>query len=245
MSEFMDRYLEEAPECDFEAFKTIVESRRSVRKFTDEKIPDRIVEEVLDLGLLAPNSSNLQPWQFYWIRDEQKRKEMIPACLDQNSVKTASTLIVAVARTDNWGAHAKKILEQPELPPISVAYYTKIVPLIYTQGLFGLFGFFKKIGFGVIGLFKAVPRGPFDKAKLETWAHKGVALASENIMLGFRAAGYDSCPMEGFDEVRVKRILELPRSAHVTMVIAAGKRSAEGVYGPRLRLPRDEFIFKV
>lgn len=42
-----------------EAFRDLVQARRSVRKFTAEKIPDSIVHECLDLALLAPNSSNL------------------------------------------------------------------------------------------------------------------------------------------------------------------------------------------
>lgn len=241
----MEKYKEDAPIVDFEAFKKIVESRRAVRRFTDEKIPDEVVEKVLDLGLLAPNSSNLQPWQFYWIVDENKRKAMITACMNQNSVKTCSCLIVAVARTDTWRKHAKQLIEGKEVLPIVRQYYKRYAPLIYSQGVFGVWGLFKRIVFSILGLFRAVPRGPFSKGKLEVWAQKSVALACENIMLGFRAAGYDSCPMEGFDEVRVKKILNLPRSAHVSMVIAAGKRLPEGVYGPRERFPRSQFVFKI
>lgn len=40
-------------------FRKLVEARRSIRKFSDEKIPDHIVEDCIDLALLAPNSSNL------------------------------------------------------------------------------------------------------------------------------------------------------------------------------------------
>lgn len=241
----MEKYKEEASPVDFDAFKKIVESRRAVRKFTEETIPDEVVEQVLDLGLLAPNSSNLQPWQFYWIVDAKKRKAMITACMDQNSAKTCSTLIVAVARTDTWKKHSKQMIEGKEVLPIVRKYYKTYAPLIYSQGPFGIWGMLKRAFFSILGLFKVVPRGPFGKGKLEVWAQKSVALACENIMLGFRAAGYDSCPMEGFDEVRVKNILDLPREAHVTMVIAAGKRRSEGVYGPRERFHRNQFIFKV
>jgi len=54
--------------CDPESFRQLVHARRSIRKFTDEKIPDHILDECLDLALLAPNSSNLQTWQFYKIK---------------------------------------------------------------------------------------------------------------------------------------------------------------------------------
>lgn len=59
------RYYEPAPQdIDVEQFKKVVESRRSVRKFTDKPIPEDVLDACLDLALLAPNSSNLQPWTF-------------------------------------------------------------------------------------------------------------------------------------------------------------------------------------
>lgn len=242
-------YREEAPPTDFQAFKTIVESRRSVRKFEDVPIPDEVVEEILELGLLAPNSSNLQPWEFYWIKSPEVRKKMIPICFNQNAVKTASVIIVACARPNMWRAHSKQMMKEfekqgPVLPAVK-SYYTKLAPLIYSQGPLGLWGQLKRVIFGVLGLFRMVPRFPFGRGKLEVWAQKSVALACENIMLGFRAAGFDSCPMEGFDERRLKELLHLPRDTHVTMVIGAGKRSPDGVYNPRLRFPKEEFIKRV
>ena len=60
-------------------------------------------------------------------------------------------------------------------------------------------------------------------------------------MLAMRAEGYDTCPMEGMDSKRVKKILELPSRAEVCMVISAGKRTAKGIYGSRFRFERDTF----
>jgi hypothetical protein len=54
------RSFEPAPEgIDIENFKKVVQSRRSVRKFTQTPIPSDVLDECLDLALLAPNSSNL------------------------------------------------------------------------------------------------------------------------------------------------------------------------------------------
>ncbi|MAB52277.1 MULTISPECIES: nitroreductase family protein [unclassified Marinobacter] len=64
----------------------------------------------------------------------------------------------------------------------------------------------------------------------------------ELAMLALRAHGYDSCPMEGFDECRVRRLLKLPRKGLVTMVLAAGKRSDKGVYNRQYRFERDTLI---
>jgi nitroreductase len=44
--------------------------RRSVRKFK-EKVPDqRVIEEIIDAGRMAPSAMNHQPWKFYVITDK-------------------------------------------------------------------------------------------------------------------------------------------------------------------------------
>ena len=69
------RYFEPAPQdIDVENFKKVLTSRRSVRKFTDKAIPADILDDCLDLALLAPNSSNLQPWTFYVVQSADQKK---------------------------------------------------------------------------------------------------------------------------------------------------------------------------
>ena len=97
----------------------------------------------------------------------------------------------------------------------------------------------------MVSLLRAAPTLPKDACDLKIWAVKTTALACENLMLALRAAGYDSCPMEGFDERRIRKLLDLPKDAVVVMVIGAGKRAPGGVYGPRIRFERERFIHAV
>ena len=60
-----------------------------------------------------------------------------------------------------------------------------------------------------------------------------------------KAEGYDTCPMEGMDSLRVKKFLGLPRKAEVVMIIGCGPRTNEGVYSERYRVPNSEVIFEV
>jgi nitroreductase len=63
-------YREPEVQIDHTEFEKLINSRRSVRVFEeDTKIPDDIVHKCLDAALQAPNSSNLQPWEFYWVKD--------------------------------------------------------------------------------------------------------------------------------------------------------------------------------
>ena len=56
--------------------------------------------------------------------------------------------------------------------------------------------------------------------------------------------GYDTCTMEGFDSLRVKKILGIPNAAEISMVIGCGIRTKKGIYGPRFRVPFDEVYFE-
>ena len=77
------------------------------------------------------------------------------------------------------------------------------------------------------------------------WAHKSTALACENLMLSLRAFGYDSCPMEGMDSKRIKNLLGLTSPAEISMVISAGKRAENGVYGKQFRFNKNYFIHEI
>ncbi len=243
-------YQESAPKIDTQEFIKVVESRRSVRVYTRESIPPEIVNKCLDLALLAPNSSNLQNWEFYWVRALDKKQELVKACLSQPAARTAPELIVAVSRLKSWPDMRKRMLEtfkgtSIQVPYSARMYYENLVPLMYGQGFLGIKGLFKRVAFFFRGLSTPTPRGPVSHADMRVWAHKTTALACENFMLAMRAHGYDTCPMEGFDEVKIKRIIDLPKDAEVTMVISAGKRAKDGVYGPRVRFDRELFIKEI
>ncbi|MEC7378069.1 MAG: nitroreductase family protein [Pseudomonadota bacterium] len=233
------------PEIDVEEFRKVVRSRRSIRRFTDEPIPERVLEDCLELATLAPNSSNLQPWAFYVVRTPALKAKVAHACLGQNAAKSAAVLIVVVARPDSWRDHARQALEDwPEetLPPIVETYYRKVAPIHYNQGPLGVLGLAKKAAGLAVGLSRPVPRGPYSSCEMKIWATKSTALAAQNLMLALRAHGYDSCPMEGFDECRVRRLLKLPAKGLVTMVVAAGRRAENGVYNRQYRFDQSQLV---
>ena len=231
---------------DKEEFIKVVESRRSVRVFKKDSIKEEHIKECLELALLAPTSSNLQCWEFYWVRSKDKKEKLKTYCLGQLAARTAQELIVCVARTDTWKQNKNKILkhlqENNSKSKSALSYYQKIVPLVYTQGPFGILGFIKKILIFFIGMFKVVPREPTSLSDMRVWAHKTTALACENLMLALRAYGYDSCPMEGMDSKKIGKMLKLTNKSEVCMVIGIGKREKNGIYSKRFRLDSKDFI---
>lgn len=243
------KYHEQSPNIDPKEFQKVIESRRSVRIYENEPIPDDIIERCLRNSLLAPNSSNLQPWEIYHIVNPHVRLQMNKACLDQIAAKSAATLFVAVARTNTWRAHAREMVQlfqaAGNVPKMAITYYKKLVPFVYNQGALGIWGFIKRMLFFIRGLTTPVIREPVSQWHIKIWAVKSTALACQNLMLSLRAYGYDTCPMEGYDSKRIKKILKLPKDAVVVMVISAGRRAVGGIYGPRIRFDERRFLKKV
>mgnify|MGYP000010118580 FL=1 len=75
-------------------------------------------------------------------------------------------------------------------------------------------------------------------------AHKSTALAAQNFLISMAGRGYDTCTMEGFDSLRVKKILDLPPATEISMIIGCGIRTEKGIYGPQFRVPFDEVYFE-
>ena len=235
-------------------FDEIVNSRRSVRIYDENAIWDeKIVERSLERALLAPNSSNLQLWEFYRVKSNAKKDELAKYCLGQNAAKTAKELIVIVVRKDKWKERSQFVLNKAkefmevgdeEREKLITNYYGTLIPILYKNDPIGVSSLFKKIAVNVKGLKEPTPREVSGK-DVDVIVHKSAALAAQTFMLSVKAEGYDSCPMEGFDSARVKQFLKLPKAAEINMIISVGKGKEEGIYGPRVRVPKDKVLFTI
>ena len=231
--------------------------RRSVRIYDPKKkIDSALVKKCIYQASLAPNSSNMQLWEFYHITCKETIKKIVPLCFNQNAARTAEQLVVFVTRKDLWKKRKNSNLqmidrvfppkpksEQSSREKVSRNYYGKLIPFAYSDFL-GIFGFFKYLMILVIGLFKPIFR-EVRNSDMRIVAHKTCALAAENFMLSMAAEGYDTCPMEGSDTWRVKKVLNLPRGAEINMIVSCGIRKPEGVYGERFRIPFEEVYKKI
>ena len=226
-------------------FFDVVRQRRSIRKYTATPVPPQVIEKALDAALLAPNSSNLQTTEFYWAKSQKLKSILIEACLNQGAAATAAELIVVVADRSLWKKHAKAVLAAQggaKALPRVLNYYGRLIPFIYGWAwLWPL----NLLLFTLIGLFRPMMRRPSSSRDLDEVAIKSAALASQNFMNAITASGFDTCPMEGFDEARVKRGLRLNWTSRIVMVISIGKREESGVWGPRYRVPKEWVVKEV
>ncbi|WCO00904.1 nitroreductase family protein [Psychroserpens ponticola] len=239
--------------------KTVSEAiayRRSTRIYKDEPINSEKVKQCLYNATLAPTSSNLQLWEFYHVTSKDILEKLATACFNQNAAKTAQQLVIVVTRKDLWKKRAQaninflnKAFDKPNLDPKlakrkkqGTDYYKKLIPTIYLDFL-GILGCIKYWIFQIIGLFRPIYRQT-RQSDMRIVAHKSAGLAAQNFMISMAAIGYDTCPMEGSDTLRVKQILDLPRGAEINMIIGCGIRDAKGIYGSRFRVPFEEVYFE-
>ena len=235
-------------------FDKIVRTRRSVRRYKKTDINDDDVKDSILHASLAPNSSNLQLWEFYHVTSEKLMNKISEACFNQPAARTANQFVVIVTRKDLWNKRrifnintiknkslntSDKSLKNRDL---ALKYYKYLIPTIYKE-FFGLLGYIRYINAMIIGLFRPIYR-QVTNSDMRVVAHKSSALAAQNFMLSMTSKGYDTCPMEGFDSLRVKRILSLPYSSEINMVISCGIRDDDGVYGKQIRVPFDDIYFK-
>lgn len=54
-----------------------INTRRSIRKFTDRPVAEETVNAVLAAAILAPSGKNLQPWRFVVVAGDEKRTQMV------------------------------------------------------------------------------------------------------------------------------------------------------------------------
>lgn len=225
-----------------------IQQRRSIRRYTTKQVPSEIITKALEHALLAPNSSNSQTWNFYWVKSEDKKKKLIHYCLDQSAARTASDLIVVVASPLSWKRSHLELaafVKSVNAPKSVIFYYQKLFPTMYRWGFLNSLGYTKKLIFFLTSLFKPIMRGPGSLRDIQEVCIKSAALAAENFVLGITAQGYSSCMMEGFDEPRVKKLLSLKYSDRVVMVISVGEEAERGTWGPRFRLDSKKMIHEV
>jgi nitroreductase len=235
----------------------IINYRRSVRNYKAVPIDDEKVKHCIELATLAPNSSNMQLWEFYHITDKEVLKKLSVACLNQESATTSQQMVVFVTRQDLYQKRAKKMLEleilnihknspqekQDKRINRWKMYYGKVMPFLYMR-FFGILGLLRKVVVNIVGIFRPIVY-QVSESDMRVVVHKTCALAAQTFMLAMADENYDTCPMEGFDSTRVKRILKLPYGAEINMVVSCGIREETGVWGDRMRVPFEEVYHKI
>jgi nitroreductase len=77
-----------------EAMEAIL-SRRSIRRYTAEPVPEEVIQELLAAAMSAPSAGNQQPWHFVII-DDRRILDEVPKYHPYSSMLKQAPLAIAV-----------------------------------------------------------------------------------------------------------------------------------------------------
>ena len=83
-------------------FYDVAKTRRSVRSYRSDPIPEDVLARVLEAVRIAPSGSNRQPWRFIVVKDEATKQRLVPACNGQSWIADAPVVIVACGQNIHY-----------------------------------------------------------------------------------------------------------------------------------------------
>ncbi len=175
-----------------------IRARRSTPSFDGVPVPEGDLKKILEAGLRAPSGYNLQPWRFVVVQSPEGKRKLRGASYNQAKVEEASAVIVACGDMDGWRKDLDLMLQQGlegGMPESYAAQAKSSVPKYMSS---------------------------FSGDQMKGWLNKQVMLAFTHMLLMAEVLGYDTAPMEGFEQEKVHEALRLPMSFWVVALLAIG-----------------------
>lgn len=201
-------------------FKGALTFRHACKIFDEnKKISKDEFSEILEAGRLAPSAMNMQNWEFEIIKDKELLSKVKKACWDQIQITSASELIIVYAKISELknDEYIKKIISlRAKSKEDQEAYFNKIKAFIKDNV------------------------GSSDE-QIYGWSRAQCYIAAQNMMMQAAVLGIDSCPIEGFVECKLNKVLEInPKEKRVAIVLAFGYKIKPTT--PKFRLNLDEIV---
>lgn len=192
--------------------------RRATPSFDGTPIPPEALRTILEAGLMAPSGYNMQPWRFVVVQTDEQKKRLRGASFNQAKVEEASAVIVACGDADGWRRDLDDILRmglEGGMPEGYAAQARNSVPNYLSR---------------------------FSSDEMHGWLNKMVMIAFTHMMLMAEVMGYDTAPMEGFEQDKVHEVLRLPMSYWVVALLGIGHlRGPDKFNGGRFEINHSVF----
>jgi nitroreductase len=196
----------------------VIAERRATQSFEHVPIHAADLERIIRAGLEAPSGYNLQPWRFIAVRDGEQKKKLREAAFGQPKVEEASVIIVACGDPQGW---KNGDLEEMLKLAAEHGYGGPQDHEGARQSVTNFLGGAPGSAGGVAPTF-------------DLWVNRQVMIAWTTMMWMAEALGYDTAPMEGYDEEKVKALLHIPARVRMVALLAIGRRKGpDKPYGGR------------
>ncbi len=196
----------------------VIRDRRATPSFDGTPIPPADLRQILDAGLHAPSGYNMQPWRFVVVQAPEQKRKLRAASYNQPKVEEASVMIVACGDMDGWRKDLDQMLEMGLEGGMPESYAAQARSSVSSY------------------------MSNFTADQMKLWLNKQVMLAYTSMMLMAESLGYDTAPMEGFEQDKVHEALRLPLSYWVVALLAVGHlKGADKFDGGRFGLNHTVF----
>ena len=193
------------------ALEKLMDERKSVRKYEPGvTIPRETIQHILQQATSAPSSSNLQPWRFLVIDDQEQKKELRIAGFNQEQIETSSAIIAVIGDIEMY-KNAKQINDLN----VELGYMPREIADMMISN-------------------SEASYSNFSDAERSNIAHLDSGLISMQIILLAKDMGYDTVIMGGFDKVAFAKKYELPANEVPMILIAIGKAAMPARNSSRL-----------
>ena len=194
----------------------VVRERRATPHFEPTPIPEADLRKILEAGMEAPSGYNLQPWRFVVVRDPETKKRLREAAMGQPRVEEAPVVVVACGDPKAWEGDLERMLKMGNehgFPESANDGARKAVRTLLT---------------GQGGTAAGIA------ADINLWLNRHVTIAYTTMLWMAEVLGYDTAPMEGFWEDKVRQVLDIPAHVRVVALLAIGRRKGnDKPYGGR------------
>lgn len=179
-------------------FEELAKKRYAVKLFDSEKkLSLKQIDYLIDMAILAPTSFGLQPFRIKVVDNNEIKKKLQVASLNQPQITSCSHLLVFCADNSIIDRIEKfsLMLDSAGLPAEKRDVYVGMIK-----------SFFKNKS----------------SVQVTEWASKQIYLAADHVMLAAVEQGFNSCPMEGFDPNEYSAILGLPENLTPSLIVPVG-----------------------
>jgi nitroreductase len=196
-----------------------VRSRRSIKSFKSDPIPEAHLEELVSLMQDAPSSWNFQPTRAVLVRSMAQKEALAAAAWGQKQILEAPVTFVFAVSIRGWETHMDEILKTGVS---SEAWPQKFADWIRQNAP----GFQKGLG-----------------EKEREYAIKDAMIMATTLALAAQSKGYSTCYINGWDEAKVKEVIgvEGDMNIAIALLLPVGVKSAEAKHPGRL--PAAKTIF--
>ncbi|HYF80063.1 MAG TPA: nitroreductase family protein [Symbiobacteriaceae bacterium] len=212
---------------EFAELAELIRSRRSIRKYRPDDVPDELLLKAIDLATWAPNGGNRQPWQFWVIKNREVIGQIADAVDGRSRLMASWPEAQAYpADVERWNRVSSFFRQAPVCIAVMVGGYESLADK----------------------LMKA--RGEADPAAREMleWRRFGasriqsIGAAVQNLLLALHQQGLGACWMAGPQQAKgeIEALLGVPAEFEFVALVPVGWPAEEKAGGPRK--PMDEVV---